>query len=89
MPKFSNELINEKSLYLLKHAHNPVKWQSWNEETLKKAKKENKIIILSIGYSTCHWCHVMERESFQDKNVAEFMNKYFISIKVDLSLIHI
>ena len=77
------ELINEKSLYLLKHAHNPVKWQSWNEETLKKAKKENKIIILSIGYSTCHWCHVMERESFQDKNVAEFMNKYFISIKVD------
>ena len=83
MPKFSNELINEKSLYLLKHAHNPVKWQSWNEETLKKAKKENKIIILSIGYSTCHWCHVMERESFQDKKVAEYMNKYFISIKVD------
>ena len=83
MPKFSNELINEKSLYLLKHANNPVKWQSWNEETLKKAKKENKIIILSIGYSTCHWCHVMERESFQDKKVAEFMNKYFISIKVD------
>ncbi|RPG64195.1 MAG: thioredoxin domain-containing protein [Flammeovirgaceae bacterium TMED290] len=83
MQKFSNELINERSLYLLKHAYNPVNWKPWNDKTLKQAKKENKIIILSIGYSTCHWCHVMERESFQDKKVADFMNKHFISIKVD------
>ena len=83
MSKFSNELINEKSLYLLKHSANPVNWLAWNDNSLKIAKKENKIIILSIGYSTCHWCHVMERESFQNKKIANFMNDNFISIKVD------
>jgi len=83
MSKFSNELINEKSLYLLKHSANPVNWLAWNDNSLEKAKKENKIIILSIGYSTCHWCHVMERESFQNKKIADFMNDNFISIKVD------
>ena len=83
MSKFNNELVNEKSLYLLKHSTNPVNWLAWNKNSLKKAKKENKIIILSIGYSTCHWCHVMERESFKNKKIAEFMNENFISIKVD------
>ena len=83
MSKFNNELVNEKSLYLLKHSTNPVNWLAWNKNSLKKAKKENKIIILSIGYSTCHWCHVMERESFKNKKIAEFMNDNFISIKVD------
>ena len=83
MSNFNNELVNEKSLYLLKHSTNPVNWLAWNKNSLKKAKKENKIIILSIGYSTCHWCHVMERESFKNKKIAEFMNDNFISIKVD------
>ena len=83
MPKFSNELINEKSLYLLKHAYNPVNWKPWNDKTLKQAKKENKIIILSIGYSTCHWCHVMERESFESEEIAQILNDKFVSVKVD------
>ncbi|OGI20168.1 MAG: thioredoxin [Candidatus Melainabacteria bacterium RIFCSPHIGHO2_02_FULL_34_12] len=81
--KKANKLINEKSPYLLQHAYNPVNWYSWCEEAFEKAKKENKPIFLSIGYSTCHWCHVMEKESFEDDEVAELMNKYFISIKVD------
>ena len=81
--KYNNKLINEKSPYLLQHAHNPVNWFPWGEEAFEKAKTENKPIFLSIGYSTCHWCHVMERESFEDLEVAEILNKHFISIKVD------
>jgi uncharacterized protein YyaL (SSP411 family) len=81
--KSSNRLANEKSPYLLQHAHNPVDWYPWGDEAFVKAKKEDKPIFLSIGYSTCHWCHVMERESFEDKEVAELLNKYFVSIKVD------
>lgn len=78
-----NKLINEKSPYLLQHAYNPVDWYPWSKEVFKKAKEEDKPIFLSIGYSTCHWCHVMERESFEDYEVADILNKYFISIKVD------
>ena len=78
-----NRLIHEKSPYLLQHAHNPVDWYPWCDEAFQKAKAEDKPIFLSIGYSTCHWCHVMERESFEDKEVAEILNKHYISIKVD------
>lgn len=78
-----NRLINEKSPYLLQHAHNPVNWYPWSEEAFAKAKIDDKPIFLSIGYSTCHWCHVMEKESFEDRQAAEVLNKYFISIKVD------
>lgn len=78
-----NHLINETSPYLLDHAHNPVNWYPWGDEALTKAKSENKLIFLSIGYHACHWCHVMERESFEDQEVANILNKYFISIKVD------
>ncbi len=78
-----NHLQNEKSPYLLQHAHNPVDWYPWGEEALSKARKEQKPILLSIGYSTCHWCHVMERESFEDEQVAKYMNAHFVSIKVD------
>jgi len=81
--KFTNKLINESSPYLLQHAHNPVNWHPWNDETLAKAKKENKLIIISVGYAACHWCHVMEHESFEDEEVANFMNENFISIKID------
>lgn len=79
----TNRLINEKSPYLIQHAHNPVCWFPWGEEAFTKAKSEDKPIFLSIGYSTCHWCHVMERESFEDNEVAEVLNNNFISIKVD------
>jgi len=79
----SNRLINETSPYLLLHAHNPVDWYPWGDEAFEKSKRENKPIFLSIGYSTCHWCHVMERESFEDETVAEFLNEHFVSIKVD------
>jgi len=78
-----NRLIDEKSPYLLQHAYNPVDWYPWGEEAFKKASKENKPIFLSIGYSTCHWCHVMEKESFEDPDVAKLMNETFVSIKVD------
>ncbi|MDP5105626.1 MAG: thioredoxin domain-containing protein [Polaribacter sp.] len=81
--KSSNELINETSPYLLQHAYNPVKWKAWNEATLAQANKENKLIIISIGYAACHWCHVMEKESFEDSLVAQTMNTNFINIKVD------
>ncbi len=81
--KYTNNLINETSPYLLQHAHNPVNWHAWNKETLELAKKENKLIIISIGYSSCHWCHVMEHESFENEEVAKVMNGNFISIKVD------
>lgn len=79
----TNNLINEKSPYLLQHAHNPVDWYPWNEETFALAKKENKPIFLSIGYSTCYWCHVMEREIFEDEEIAKIMNEYFVNVKVD------
>ncbi|MFB5645730.1 MAG: thioredoxin domain-containing protein [Nitrosopumilaceae archaeon] len=78
-----NSLINETSPYLLQHAHNPVQWYAWNEETLAKAKQENKPIFLSIGYSSCHWCHVMAHESFENEEIAKTMNENFINIKVD------
>ena len=79
----TNNLINEKSPYLLQHAHNPVDWHPWSEEAFAKAVKEDKPVFLSIGYSTCHWCHVMAHESFEDDEIASIMNQYFISIKVD------
>lgn len=82
-PKHTNRLINETSPYLLQHAHNPVDWYPWGEEALEQAKKENKPILLSIGYSACHWCHVMERESFENEEIADIMNSLFINIKVD------
>ncbi|MEN6326473.1 MAG: thioredoxin domain-containing protein, partial [Syntrophomonas sp.] len=78
-----NRLINEKSPYLLQHAYNPVDWYPWGEEAFHIAKSQNKPIFLSIGYSTCHWCHVMERESFEDEEVARLLNQDFIAIKVD------
>ena len=81
--KHTNRLIKEKSPYLLQHANNPVDWYPWGEEAFEKARKENKPILLSIGYSTCHWCHVMEHESFEDEEVAKLMNETFVSIKVD------
>ena len=78
-----NALIHETSPYLLQHAHNPVEWQPWDEEAFKRARSEDKLVFLSIGYSTCHWCHVMEHESFENERVAEVMNHHFINIKVD------
>lgn len=81
--RYTNALIHESSPYLLQHAHNPVNWYPWGEEALKKAKDENKLIIVSIGYAACHWCHVMEHESFEDSLVAATMNEHFVSIKVD------
>ena len=81
--KHTNHLAQEKSPYLLQHAHNPVDWFAWNDEAFAKARAENKPVFLSIGYSTCHWCHVMERESFEKENVGKFLNEHFISIKVD------
>ncbi len=81
--KKSNRLIKEKSPYLLQHAYNPVEWFPWGDEAFEKARRENKPIFLSIGYSTCHWCHVMERESFENIEIAAIMNKYFVCIKVD------
>jgi uncharacterized protein YyaL (SSP411 family) len=81
--KYTNRLIHEKSPYLLQHAHNPVDWYPWGKEAFEKAKKENKPIFLSIGYSTCHWCHVMEHESFENPAIAQLMNDNFVSIKVD------
>ena len=81
--KNANRLINESSPYLLQHAYNPVDWHPWDVEVLEKAKKENKLLIISIGYAACHWCHVMEHESFEDDSVAQIMNEYFIPIKVD------
>ena len=81
--KYTNALINETSPYLLQHAHNPVNWYPWNEQTLQLAKKTNKLLLISIGYSACHWCHVMEHESFEDVAIAKVMNDNFICIKVD------
>lgn len=81
--KYTNSLINETSPYLLQHAHNPVNWFAWNNKTLSLAKNENKLLLISIGYSSCHWCHVMERESFENEEVANVMNTNYINIKVD------
>src|SRR4030095_10346635 len=81
--EFTNHLINETSPYLLQHAHNPVNWFPWGREAFTKAKAENKPVLLSIGYSACHWCHVMAHESFEDEDIAKLMNDLFVSIKVD------
>ena len=82
-PEFTNRLIHETSPYLRQHAHNPVDWYPWGQEALDKARREDKPILLSIGYSACHWCHVMERESFENEAIAEVMNAHFVNIKVD------
>ena len=79
----TNNLIHETSPYLLQHAHNPVNWYAWHDEALQKAKQEDKPILLSVGYSACHWCHVMERESFENEETAALMNENFVNIKVD------
>src|SRR6266481_2472444 len=81
--KHTNLLINETSPYLLQHAHNPVDWYPWSEEAFAQARRENKPLLLSIGYSACHWCHVMEHESFENEDIARLMNENFVSIKVD------
>ncbi|HLW30314.1 MAG TPA: thioredoxin domain-containing protein [Brumimicrobium sp.] len=83
MKKYTNDLINSSSPYLLQHAHNPVNWVEWSEEAFVKAKEEGKLVLISVGYSACHWCHVMEHESFEDEAVAELMNEYLVCIKVD------
>jgi uncharacterized protein YyaL (SSP411 family) len=82
-PRFTNRLAQEKSPYLLQHAHNPVNWQPWGAEALEQARREDKPIFLSVGYSACHWCHVMERESFENETTAQLLNEHFVSIKVD------
>ena len=81
--RFTNHLIHETSPYLLQHAHNPVDWYSWSDEAWAKAKKENKLVLVSIGYSACHWCHVMEHESFENETTAKIMNDHFVCIKID------
>ncbi|WP_420321597.1 thioredoxin domain-containing protein [Flagellimonas sp.] len=81
--KYTNALINETSPYLLQHAHNPVNWEAWSPEVLERAKKEDKPLLISIGYAACHWCHVMEKECFEDEEVAQMMNENFINIKID------
>jgi len=82
-PLYTNRLIHEDSPYLRQHAHNPVDWFPWGEEAFAKARQEDKPVFLSVGYSTCHWCHVMERESFDNLLIAEYLNEYFVSIKLD------
>ena len=81
--KKTNQLLGETSPYLLQHAYNPVNWHPWGEEALEKARAQQRPIFLSIGYSACHWCHVMEHESFENEDIAALMNGYFINIKVD------
>lgn len=81
--QYANELIHETSPYLLQHAHNPVNWMPWGDKALKQARDEDKLLLISIGYAACHWCHVMEHESFEDPEVARIMNQYFVCIKVD------
>ncbi len=80
---YTNDLIHETSPYLLQHAHNPVNWVAWSNDVFERAKQEDKLILISVGYSSCHWCHVMEHECFEDEEVAELMNKHFINVKVD------
>ncbi|MDT0605645.1 thioredoxin domain-containing protein [Croceitalea rosinachiae] len=81
--KYTNALIEETSPYLIQHAHNPVNWEAWHPEVLERAQKENKLLLISIGYAACHWCHVMEEECFEDEEVAKVMNESFINIKID------
>lgn len=83
MPQHTNRLANESSPYLLQHAHNPIDWYPWGDEAFAKAQEENKLMLISIGYSSCHWCHVMEREAFSNPEVAEFMNTHYVCVKVD------
>lgn len=83
MPEYTNHLIHETSPYLLQHAHNPVDWYPWGDEALAKARQENKPLLVSIGYAACHWCHVMEKESFEDAGVAAIMNEHFVNVKID------
>ncbi|MGH7207708.1 MAG: DUF255 domain-containing protein, partial [Nitrospiraceae bacterium] len=83
MNRSANRLVHETSPYLLQHAYNPVDWYPWGEEALRRSRALNKPILLSIGYSACHWCHVMEHESFEDERIAAIMNEHFICIKVD------
>lgn len=83
LPTATNKLIDSSSPYLLQHAHNPVDWYPWGEEAFAKSRKEDKPILLSIGYSTCYWCHVMEREVFENPEIAELMNQAIVSIKID------
>lgn len=82
-PRFTNRLILEDSPYLIQHAHNPVDWYPWGPEAFERARREGKLVFLSLGYSTCYWCHVMERESFEDLQIAAVLNRHFIAIKVD------
>ncbi|HEX8908347.1 MAG TPA: thioredoxin domain-containing protein, partial [Anaeromyxobacteraceae bacterium] len=82
-PRFTNRLILESSPYLLQHAHNPVAWWPWCDEAFEEARRSDRPVLLSIGYSTCHWCHVMERESFEDEEIARYVNQHFVAIKVD------
>jgi uncharacterized protein YyaL (SSP411 family) len=82
-PRYTNRLILETSPYLLQHAHNPVSWYAWGDEPFERARKEGKPVFLSIGYSTCHWCHVMEEESFEDEEIARYLNEHYVAIKVD------
>src|SRR5213593_3021752 len=82
-PRPANRLATQTSPYLLQHANNPVDWYPWGPEALERAEREDKPILLSIGYAACHWCHVMERESFEDETTAALMNEHFVSIKVD------
>src|SRR6059036_1629290 len=81
--RHTNRLVHSTSPYLLQHAHNPVDWYAWGEEALERARAEDKPILLSIGYAACHWCHVMEHESFEDPATAEVMNERFVNVKVD------
>jgi uncharacterized protein YyaL (SSP411 family) len=81
--KHTNRLIHSSSPYLLQHAHNPVDWHEWGTEAFEKAKREDKLVIVSIGYSACHWCHVMEHESFENEETAQLMNELFVCVKVD------
>ena len=81
--KYTNDLIHESSPYLLQHAHNPVNWQPWSDKVIEYAQKEDKLILISIGYSACHWCHVMEKESFENEQIAQYMNEHFVCVKVD------
>src|SRR6187397_2360688 len=82
-PKHTNRLARSTSPYLLQHAHNPVDWYPWGEDALARARAEDKPILLSIGYAACHWCHVMEHESFEDEDTARLMNEHFVPVKVD------
>src|ERR1700755_2969811 len=85
-PKFINRLIFESSPYLLQHAHNPVNWFAWGDEAFERARTLQRPIFLSVGYSTCHWCHVMEEESFEDEAIARYLNEHYVCIKVDREL---